>query len=258
MIPTKVRVRAQAHGGKYIGPAVAKPPVLSVFHDGRPIVSDMPMPNKQSGTVVDAYTPDASPFTIVVQPPQKPSPYYPAPGTYWLTPPASGTADVELSFNIDRPLLLEFRVTAYAPAPVHGTMMVTIVPGFAYTEPGIVVPVSGLYVPSVSAQYGAASRTVHVAATVQMLCGCPITQQPATTPPTTEPYWPSNEFVVNAAFYDSSSGAPVATIPLACTGLNAFGGNLALAAGTYGVWLSALQPATMNGGSGTAMNVVVP
>ncbi|MBV8519055.1 MAG: hypothetical protein JO197_16795 [Acidobacteria bacterium] len=260
MTPTQVRVRAQAHGGKFIGPAVAKPPVLTVSNGSNTILSGVTIPNHASGTVNPTKEPNASPYSIVVEPwPAPPPPqYYPTPGTYWLTPPDAGQADVVVSLDLLFPLPLEFRVTAFAPQPVQGSVNVLIVPRQSYTGPlGIVVPVSGLYVPDVSASYDPASKSVVVKATVQMLCGCPITQQPAPSAPTTEPYWPSNEFNVDASFYDARQQL-VATSRLACVGLNSFEGRATLPKGTYDVWLSAVQPSTMNTGGGNVSNVVVP
>src|SRR5437879_3044651 len=190
--PTLVRVRAQAHGGKYIGPSVATAPILSVLVDGKPIIGDVTIPNKASGTVVTQQGQGTSPYPIIVQPQREPSKYYPTPGTYWLLPPADGQADIVVALPLVVPTPVEFRVKAFAPQPVYSSVTIPLLPGRSYTaEPGAVVPVKGLYTPSFTAQFDASSRVVNVQATVQMMCGCPITKQPADSKPSVEPYWPS-------------------------------------------------------------------
>jgi len=89
-----------ANGGKFIGPAIPTPPILSVLVDGQPIVGPVTIPNGSSGTVVTQKGDTSSPYPIVVQPPTVRSEYYPAPGTYWLDPPADGLADVVVSLPL--------------------------------------------------------------------------------------------------------------------------------------------------------------
>jgi hypothetical protein len=250
---TPVRVRAQAHGGKYIGPAVATAPVLSVLVGGRPIIDSVTIPNGASGTVVPQKGATSSPYTIVVEPPSVRSAYYPTPGTYWLDPPADGEADVVVSLPLTASADVEFRVEAFAPQPVCNSVTMRLEPGGSYTaDPGVVVPVPGLYVPqfTVTADGG----TVSVSAKVQMMCGCPITQQPASAPPSVEPYWPSNEFEVGATF--TAESGEVTGVTLACVGTDEFAATLTLAPGTYAGLLSAVQPSTSNRGSASSQLVV--
>lgn len=245
----------QAHGGKYIGPAVATPPNLSVLIDGRPIITGLTVPNKTSGTVVSQRSSASSPHAIVVQPPPVPSKYYPAPGTYWLDPPADGTADVIVSLPLTQPSQVEFRVEAFAPQPVVSSVTKLLQPGGAYTgEPGIVVPIPGLYVPQFSVQYS--GGMMRIKAKVQMMCGCPITRQPASAPPTVEPYWPSNEFDVMTIVFPLATQKIPTFVPLDCVATDEFAGNLMLPPGTYACFLSAVQPATGNRGSASAHLVV--
>ena len=247
---TPVRVRAQANGGKYIGPAVATPPSLSVFVDGRMLIPDVTIPNLASGTVVNEEDATSSPHTIVVQPPGAENV---PPGRYWLDPPADGQADIIVTLPLPEPAYVEFRVEAYAPQPVQSSVTELIEPGGSYTaNPGIVVPVPGLYVPQFTAT--CQNGTVTVQAKVQMMCGCPITLPPA--PAKVEPYWPSYEFEVTASFV--MLGALPVSVPMKCTGTDEFKASLTLSAGTYNCLLSALQPSTKNSGSASTQLVVQP
>jgi hypothetical protein len=256
---TKVRVRAQAHGGKYLGPAVAStPPELTVVIGGTPVGPPQTFPTASSGTVVSAYTIGASPHTIVVEPEPKKTPYYPTPGTYWLLAPDEGEADLIVSLDLAEPTAVEFRVKAFASddesQSVYSSVTMTLAPGVDYThlQPGLVVPIHGLRVFALSAAYDSSKGVVNVLATVQMMCGCPITQQPRTTPVTAsvEPYWPSNEFEVTAYFLRRAE--IVGSVGLSCTEVTSqFSGSTSLPAGTYRVIVSAIQPGMMNAGSGT-------
>jgi hypothetical protein len=247
-----VMVRAQANGGKYIGPKVATAPKLSVLVNGQPLIQDVTIPNNNSGVVVQPQDSTSSPYPIVVQPQTVPSNWYPTPGTYWLDPPPSPDQDqaqVTVSLPLTAPTPVQFQVTAYAPHPVVSSVTVTIDPGQTYTnQPGIVVPVYGLYIPAFTATAKGGGQ-VDVQATVQMMCGCPITQQPASGPPPSgvEPYWPSTEFAVTAVFV-----SPLNPIPyffgIPCTGENQFSKTVSVPLGSYQVFLVANQPATNNSG----------
>jgi hypothetical protein len=259
IIPTLVRVRAQAHGGKYIGPSVATAPILSVLAGGRPITGDVTIPNQSSGTVVTQQGAVTSPYPIIVGPQSEPSQYYPMPGAYWLDPPAEGLADVIVPLPLAVPTAVEFRVKAFAPEPMYSSVTVMLLPGQSYLAgPGIVVPVKGLYTPAFTAQFDSSLGVVNVQATVQMMCGCPITQQPAAAKPAVEPYWPSTEFDVAAIFVGGAIPVPIfQTVPLTCTETNTYTASPKLDPGSYTVWLNAFQPGTMNSGSATT-TVTVP
>jgi hypothetical protein len=263
---TPVRVRAQAWGGKYIGPAVAKQyrPILSILVDGKPIHDDVTIPNMASGKVVPpepvSTTSEISPYKIhVVQPPMEPNPYYPTLGTYFLLPPSDALPD-DLAFVIVRlplvaPTQVEFRVQAFAPQPGYHSKTVPLLPGGQYTsQPGVIVPVTGLYVPLFTATQPDTSGVVNFDAKVQMMCGCPITKQPTDAPPSppAEPYWPSTEFEV-VAYIQNASYPP---ITLTCVDTSQFQASAKLAPGSYDVWLSANQPSTGNAGSALTTIVV--
>jgi hypothetical protein len=262
MAITKIRVRVQAHGGKYLGPAVATtPPQLTVLIGGTPVGPSQTFPTASSGTVVQDYVVGASPHTIIVESEPKKTPYYPTPGTYWLVAPDEGEADLIVSLDLEEPTAVEFRVTAFASndesQPVFGSVTLTLAPGVDYTrlQPGLVVPVHGLRVFAVSAAYDSSTGLVNVQATVEMMCGCPITLQPRTQPipKGVEAYWPSNEFEVTAYFFRRA--VVVGSVTLSCTYTTSlFSGSAAMPAGTNLVVVSAIQPGMMNAGSG-ATNV---
>lgn len=255
-----VMVRAQAYGGKYIGPKVATAPKLSVLVNGQPLIPDVTIPNDNSGVVVQPQDSTSSQYPIVVQPQTVPSDWYPTPGTYWLDPPAAPDqyqAQVTVALPLSQPTPVQFQVTAYAPQPVVSSVTVTIDPGQTYTnQPGIVVPVYGLYIPAFAAT-AKGSGQVDVQATVQMMCGCPITQQPASGPPPSgvEPYWPSTEFAVTAVFLSPLNPMPrFFSIP--CTGENQFSRTVTVPPGSYQVLLGADQPATNNSGAASTSVLV--
>jgi hypothetical protein len=195
----------------------------------------------------------SSPHTIIVQPPGAENV---KPGTYWLDPPPDGQADIVVELPLTEPAGVEFRVTAFAPQPVHNSVTLALAPGVAYTrEPGVVVPIPGLYIPQFSAH--SVNGAVQVQAKVQMMCGCPITLPPA--PPNVEPYWPSYEFEVTAIFlrlHPKEDLPAPRYVPLSCSGTDVFTANVTLPSGTYAALVSAIQPSTGNRGSASAHVVV--
>jgi len=121
-------------------------------------------------------------------------------------------------------------------------------PGLTLLEdPGVLLTIPGLLVNVAKAEYDAKAKSISVTATVEMMCGCPITPQQWTTPPDTEPYWPSYAFAVSATI----DGA--APFPLACTDTNTFNASipLSLASGTREILVTARQPAESNSGYAT-------
>ena len=261
MTMTNVRVRAQAHGGKYLGPAVSKtPPVLTVLINGEQVGPTQTFPTLSSGEVVSQLEIGTSPYVIVVQPETKKTSYYPKPGTYWLQAPSKeGDADLIVNLDLTAPTAVEFRVTAYASddtsEPRYGSITTTLIPGGDYTslQPGLVVPVNGLRVFGLTATAGS-DNTVNVQVTVEMMCGCPITLQPRTTPVPagTEPYWPSTEFEVVAWLIPLIPFSPggMAVLTASEEVASQFSGSTGpLLPGTYTVSLSAKQPGMMNTGA---------
>src|SRR5262249_47202462 len=107
-VSTQVKVRVQARDGKILGPAstVRQPlfPVRNVL-TGETLISDAPMNNGSSGTVVpeSQFSDSVSRNAIVVEPPAI-SPTYPIPGPYWLQPPA-GQGELIVPLHIDEPSL---------------------------------------------------------------------------------------------------------------------------------------------------------
>lgn len=241
MPPAQIRVRVQAVGGKILGPA-AKSPVLTVTANGQSSI--WKIPNGNSGTVVPEQSPETTPFPIVVQPDPIKSKWYPTPGTYWLEPPADGEADVVVSIPIESATDVQFRVEAFNPNPVYTSVTQTIEPGASLLDPGLTIPVPGLLVASFTATPMGPGLT-RLEATVQMMCGCPVTKIPTDAAPTVEPYWPSTEFEVTARV-----GSDVTTT-LHCVDTNTFAAVVPLPAEPCEVVLTAYQPSTGNTGGAT-------
>lgn len=247
--PAQVKVRVQARDGKILGPAATvKQPLLSVRDvlTGEVLISDAPMNNGSSGTVVPAsqFSGTVSRNAIVVEPPSI-SPTYPAPGPYWLQPPV-GEGELIVQLHIAEPALLEFRATAFAPDPVYASATTWVTPHMQLlADPGLVLTIAGLYA---TVQASAVGDAVSISANVTMMCGCPITEQPAQSlPPNTEPYWPSSEFEVTAHLRSKDSPS-VDSFPLTCTSTSTFTGSTNLRPGTYEVWVVAVQPNETNVG----------
>ena len=244
MANVQVKVRLQARGGKFLGPAVDAPQLLvRKAGETAPLFSGT-FNNASSGTVVATPTPGSSRNAIVVQTPEK-AQFYPAAGAYALEPPA-GEAMIVASFPLTEPCAVEFVATAFTknPAiPLTTSTTMQLCPNTDLTaDPGLLLTIPGLIVGSVKASY--ANSVLAVSATVTMMCGCPITPQPwTTTPPDTEPYWPSYEFIVTANIAGT-------ILPLQCTAADTFTGSASvdLAPGAHVVTVCAIQPAECNSG----------
>jgi hypothetical protein len=246
---TQVKVRVQARGGKILGPApTVKQPLLSVRNvlTGETLISDAPMNNGSSGTVVPAsqFSDSVSRNAIVVQPPAI-SPTYPTPGPYWLEVP-DGQGELIVQLQIDEPSLLEFRATAYAPDPVYASATMWVMPGMQLlANPGLVLTIAGLYA---TVEASASNGTASISANVTMMCGCPITVQPSQTlPPNTEPYWPSSELEVTAQLR-ANGGSEMYASPLKCTSTSTYTGFINVPPGAYDVWVVAVQANETNVG----------
>lgn len=228
---TNVKVRVQANGGKFLGPALAAtPPTLTVTVNGQHPIVDQAFPTCSSGVVSATSQSGASPNPIVVTDAPGPSPY--KPGTYYLLPPPNPATDPVLDVTLDLPdgeTSVDFTVTAYAPQPVVTTMTVTL-PG----PDDVVVLVPGLRITNV-AVLPIDPKLLVVTANVAMMCGCAITPDDANPLPA-EPYWPAYEFEVYAQVGSS------AAVRLACTGTSLFQAAVPAAQGQpVTVWAS--QPA---------------
>ena len=246
---TQVKVRVQARGGKILGPAATvKQPLLSVRNvlTGQTLISDAPMNNGSSGTVVpeSQFNDSVSRNAIVVQPPAV-SPTYPVPGPYWLEVP-DGQGELVVQLHLAEPSLLEFRATAYAPDPVYASATMWVVPGVQLlADPGLVLTIAGLYA---TVDASASNGTVSISANVTMMCGCPITVQPSQTLPSNmEPYWPSTEFTVTAQLR-ADGGTSVYAFPLTCKSTSTFTGSSNVPPGVYDVWVVAVQANETNVG----------
>jgi hypothetical protein len=244
---TRVLVRVQARGGKFLGPNVNYAQITVL--DGERVVSGPVLASGNSGTVDpksgDPIAAGASRDVIVVQP----TTGGPPAGAYWLLPSPSGAAGAIVGITLMKPALLEFRATALydTPNPVTASAMMWVVPGSDLVrEPGLLLSIPGLYV-SV-AQPAVDVNQVTVTATVKMMCGCPITwptwPQASGGP---EPYWPYPEFDVLATLTDPS-GNP-STRRMAFQAENTFSTSFPLPSGgksTIGVY--AVQQAETNVG----------
>lgn len=247
---TQVKVRVQARGGKFLGPAV-QPPQLTVrnVNTGEVLIAAQPMNNAASGTVVSQFSNEVSREVIVVQP----GGVYPTAGPYWLEAPA-GEAELIAQLQLTEPSLLEFIATAFQPSPVNASATMWVMPGMQLlADPGLVLTMQGLSVDVVAtASNGTVTLTAHVA----MMCGCPITQPMQSSDPNgPEPYWPSTEFSVTAQLR-GNGGQSVYGFDLDCTGTSTYSGTQQVPSGTYEVWVVALQAAETNVGFGRTVVTV--
>ncbi|HET7434713.1 MAG TPA: hypothetical protein VFN10_08380 [Thermoanaerobaculia bacterium] len=249
LLYSSVKVRVQARGGKFLGPAV-KAPKLTVRNvlTGEVLIDGQTFDNSSSGTVLpeSSFQDDISRGIVIVQP----GGVYPQPGPYWLEPP-SGAAQTIAQVPLQQPSLLEFIATAYQPSPVTASAAMWVMPGMQLLDdPGLVLTMQGLIVEVMpSASGGTVSLKAHVA----MMCGCPITQPMTSAPPNgmPEPYWPDPEFLVSAQLR-GNGGTNVYAFDLTCTGTSTYTGSQQVPSGTYEVWVVATQRAETNVGFGTS------
>lgn len=247
----RVKVRVQARDGKILGPAsTVQAPLLSVrnVQTDQKWITDVEMSHKTSGTVLPAsgFKEGVSRNAIVLEPPGV-LPNYP-PGPFWLEVPSIDEGGFVVELPLTEPSLLEFKATAFAPDPVYASATMWVTPGLQLLDdPGLVLSIAGLYATVDAIVSG---NMVSLIATVTMMCGCPITSNPSHyLPPDTEPYWPSDEFDVHAEFHPHGSPEVVVPLPLSCMHTNTFAGTLkGLRAGTYDVWVVAVQAKETNVG----------
>lgn len=169
---TKIRVRVQAKGGKFLGDDIGG--ALVTIRDGRTgeLLASGPT-RGDSGSVVSAYSADASQRAIVTP--------GATPTVQWLQA-ATTTSKFDAALDLERPTLLE--VTALGPAGgLQSAHRVTtaqwVVPGQHLVEgPGFVVELPGLLLqvlePPTHRKLASVPVKVPLRANVTMMCGCPI------------------------------------------------------------------------------------
>jgi hypothetical protein len=246
--PTRLTLRVQARGGKFLGDDIGGAWV--VVRDARTTeVLATGVTRGDSGTLCPEYRPGASLQTIVT--PGK------SPPVTWVIPePTTSRLDVELA--LDGPTPIE--ITAYGPlgglqSARRTTVAQSIVPGQRNPDPGLVVVLPGLMVqvlePATHRKLPAGGGTVRLAANVTMMCGCPIDDD--------EPWIPA-DFEVAAEVRRAGSPNRV-RVPLtheADEPPSLFRGECALhEPGNYEVSITAVQKSTGNAGAGM-VTLIVP
>lgn len=237
---TKITVRVQARGGKFLGDDIGGS--LVTLRDGQTgEVLASGVTRGDSGSLAAEYGPGASQRVIVTpgSPPQ----------VQWLVATDS-TSRFDAALSLDRPTLVEVSVfgavgglqTAHRVAATQW-----VVPGeHVESAPGWVVELPGLLVqvldPPTHTNLPSVPATVNLKANVTMMCGCPIAAG--------EP-WVPDDFEVFADVRRAGARKR-SRIPLA------YSGETSLFAGThevrepgfYEAALTAIQKSTGNTGTG--------
>lgn len=237
---TKVRVRVQAKGGKFLGDDIGGALVtLRDAQTGELLASGVT--SGDSGTVVSQYGSGASQRAIVT--PGSP------PTVQWVV--ASGTTSrFDAKLSLDRPTLLEvsaFGAVGGLQTAHRATTTQWVAPGEDLTAgPGFVVELPGLLVqvlqPPTHLNLSSVPATVVLEANVTMMCGCPIAP--------TEP-WVPTDFDVFADVRRAGAGRK-RRVHLAFAGQTSlFAGSYEVReAGFYEAALTAIQKSTGNTGAG--------
>jgi hypothetical protein len=235
---TRVLVRVQAKGGKYLGDDIGGSWVtVRNSQTGELLASGVT--SGDSGSVSDSYVPNASSRVIVT--PGSP------PRIHWLVAgPNSSRFSAEIA--LERPAMLE--VTAFGA--IGGLQTAHRAVATQWAVPGndveIGVEISGLLVqvmdPPTHMQLPSSASTVPLKAKVAMMCGCPIN--------TGMPWIPS-DFHVTAHVRNLGSGA-VAIVPLMFSQSDVPGLYEGIynvtEPGFYDVTILAVQRSTGNTGAG--------
>lgn len=177
---TKIKVRVQAKGGKFLGDDIGG--ALVTIRDGQ--TGEMLASGKtsgDSGEVCGSYSADASQRAIVT-PGSKSSKRKPL--IQWLVAKET-TSCFDATLDLERPTLLE--VTAFgAVGGLQTAHRVTttqwVVPGeHLVSGPGFVVELPGLLLqvlePPTHTKLPSLPTTVPLTANVTMMCGCPISDE---------------------------------------------------------------------------------
>jgi hypothetical protein len=238
---TRVLVRVQAKGGKFIGPDGGYSLVTL-----REVVSGEILAQRiatgGSGALSTDFTPGATREVIV-------TPADSGDTIQWLSAPAGqSTAGLLATMDLHRPTLVEFSATALSDGIPNGHVtkqQMWITPGVHLDqEPGVVLVIPGLSVQILTP--GVASPvagSVSVTAWVAMMCGCKIADGSA---------WLPSEFQVYARI-QAVGGELVEEVPLTFQATSTFGTaapiTLPPGAGSYELVVNAVQAAEANVGS---------
>jgi hypothetical protein len=240
---TRVLVRVQAKGGKFIGPDGGYALVTL-----REVVSGEILAQRiatgGSGSLSAAFTPGATREAIV-------TPGASGDTVQWLSAPAGqSTAGLLATLDLQRSTLVEFSAATLSDGIPNGhaaTQQMWLTPGVHLDqEPGVVLVIPGLSVqilaPNVSVS---PAGSVSVTAWVAMMCGCKIADAPGSA-------WLPSEFQVRARLR-AVGGDWVAEASLAFQATSTFGTAAPIAlpagAGNYELVVEAVQAAEANVGS---------
>lgn len=250
-VNTKIVVRVQAKGGKFLGDDIGGACVV-IRHSVTGQILASGVTRGDSGELTAAYSSNASQSAIIT-----PAQAKAASGEtiHWLHAGVSTsnfTADIEL----DVPALLEFTVfgsrgglqTAHAVSTTQW-----VVPGSDLTAgPGFVIEIPGLLLqvmqPATHSELSLTNGPITLAmqANVTMMCGCPISWE--------KPWLPS-DFAVNVDIANVATGHSL-RVPLTFDNNkdappSIFNGSHEVSeAGTYEATFSAVQHSTGNTGAG--------
>lgn len=240
---TRVLVRVQAKGGKFIGPDGGYALVTL-----REVVTGEILAQRiatgGSGALSAAFTPGATREVIV-------TPGTPSETVQWLSAPAGqSTAGLLATLDLHRPTLVEFSATTLSNGIPNGHQVkqqMWLTPGVHLdAEPGVVLVIPGLSVQILAPDVATpVAGSVGVTAWVAMMCGCKVSDAPGSP-------WVPSEFRVHARLR-AVGGDFVAEAPLAFQATSTFGTQAPIAlppgAGSYELVVDAVQAAEGNVGS---------
>jgi hypothetical protein len=240
---TRVLVRVQAKGGKFIGPDGGYSLVTL-----REVVTGEILAQRiatgGSGSLSTTFSPGASREVIV-------TPAATGDTINWLSAPAGqSTAGLLATLDLQRATLVEFSATTLAngiPNDHIVKQQMWLTPGVHLDqEPGVVLVIPGLNVQILSPGVAAEpAGTVAVTAWVSMMCGCKIADTAGSA-------WVPSEFQVSARLR-AVGGEWVSETPLAFQATSTFGTAAPIAlpagAGNYELVVDAVQAAEGNVGS---------
>lgn len=246
---TRVLVRVQAKGGKFVGPDAGYAQVtLRNADTGEVLARDIAAGG--SGQLSGSFSPSATRQAIV-------TPMYGTQTLLWLSAtPDEPTAGLTATLELQAPTRVEFSAAGLTGGEANGhtvSQTMWVVPGADLTaEPGVVLLLPGLIVKDVAATPTAGQGLVAVTAFVSMMCGCKIDPTLPWLPP---------EFLVTATV-TNEAGHEVGQGTLTCQGMSVFStGTQSVGVpgpGTYTVTVNAVQAAEGNAGSASTTVVIPP